>query len=69
MANYCERYADTIYGVASKFGPTPHFTGEVAERIAAELTERVPIDQLGARRDWRDARLAALAKLKKQLKD
>jgi len=69
MANYCERYGDTIYNVASTFGPTPVFGGPVAERIAAELTERIPLDQLAERRRWRDVRLAELAKLKLNLGD
>lgn len=65
--NYCERYGEMIYGIVSNFGPNPRMSGPVAEKISKEIEDRIPLDQLAQRRKWRDDRLAALAKLKKNL--
>ena len=67
MLSYCDRYGDMIYKITSDFGPAPKWEGPTAEKIAREMNERLPVDTLPERRRWRDARLAALAKLKKEL--
>ena len=53
-----------IYDVCKNFGPVPLMEGPVAEQINKELCEDVPKEDLAAKRRWRDARVAALAKLK-----
>jgi len=40
---------------------------ETVRSIAASLDERFPADQLADRRKWRNDRLLALAKVKKQM--
>ena len=69
LQNYWDRYGDSIHRVVSTFGPPPPFKGPLAERIAAEVNKVVPLDQLAARRRWRDERLAELARLKQRLAD
>jgi len=64
MASYCERYGAGVERVANTFGPVPKWEGKEAEEIARQLEEMVPLDQLQERRAWRNARLAALVKLK-----
>ncbi|XP_077154481.1 lambda-crystallin homolog [Ranitomeya variabilis] len=68
--SYCERYGEGIKRVLGTFGPVPDFSGEVAEKIDQALWEEQTDkpDQLKARREWRDACLSHLAKLKKELK-
>ncbi|XP_071800790.1 lambda-crystallin homolog [Asterias amurensis] len=63
-SNYMERYGPTINRVTSSFGPPPTFKEEGSDAIFAESAERFPLDQLQERRQWRDGRLVALAKLK-----
>lgn len=48
-------------------GPTPKMEGEVAKKVAKQLEEMVPIDQLPARRAWRDDCLTKLSQLKKTM--
>uniref|UniRef100_A0AAG5DH63 L-gulonate 3-dehydrogenase n=1 Tax=Anopheles atroparvus TaxID=41427 RepID=A0AAG5DH63_ANOAO len=67
MLNYCERYSNTIFSVSATMGPTPRMEGKVAEQVAKELEEMVPIDKLPERRAWRDACLTKLAQLKKTI--
>ncbi|XP_050090952.1 lambda-crystallin homolog [Anopheles aquasalis] len=67
MLNYCERYSNTIYAVSETMGATPRMEGKVAEQVAKELEEMVPIEKLPERRAWRDACLTKLAQLKKNI--
>jgi L-gulonate 3-dehydrogenase len=69
FANYSERYGDMIYGVTQDFGPNPKWEGASNAKIAQKMEERVPLDQLAERRRWRDTRLAALAKLKRNMEE
>ena len=48
-------------------GPPPKWEGEEAEAIAKAMEETVPLDKLEEHRVARDARLAALTKLKKDM--
>jgi len=69
VVDYCIRYSDTINRVMSTFGASPSMAPdtESVRRIAAALEERIPLDQLSERRQWRNDRLIALAKIKKQM--
>jgi len=72
--NYCDRYGETIYNVSSDSDPIP--TGwkqessedkaEVA-RLHEAMCQTIPVEELNSRRIWRDKRLAALAKLKREM--
>lgn len=72
--NYCDRYGDTIYDVSSDSGPiptgwkqaTPADKAEVAA-LHASMSADIPQDKLYERRVWRDKRLAALSKLKRDM--
>jgi len=74
---YCETYGETIYNVSKDMGPIPEAwlmkTDEdkaKIEKIDQEMTKLIPLEK-----DWkerclrRDRNLAALAKLKRELKD
>lgn len=56
-----------IYDIVSSFGPHPRPGGATADQIAKDLEQRVPLEKLVERRQWRDTRLAALAKLKQNV--
>ena len=67
--NYMQRYASSIRRVSSSFGPIPTFDGKTLEHVEQRMASRIPSvpDELNKRRQWRDDRLVALAKLKKQM--
>ncbi|ELU04675.1 hypothetical protein CAPTEDRAFT_155064 [Capitella teleta] len=67
MANYSERYGEMIYRITETFGPNPKWEGPGHEKIIQEMNEQIPLDTLAERRRWRDARLTALAKLKREM--
>ncbi|XP_064629778.1 lambda-crystallin-like [Lineus longissimus] len=71
MASYSDRYGPSIFETVEGFGPTPIMNGETVEKtgILKQLCDMVPLDQLKERRIWRDGRLAAFAKWKKELDD
>ncbi|XP_022094851.1 lambda-crystallin-like isoform X2 [Acanthaster planci] len=64
-ASYLERYGSTIHRVTSTFGPLPQFTGPAYDAIVRDTDAHYPLDKLQEIRQWRDTRLTALAKLKK----
>ncbi|XP_029458370.1 lambda-crystallin homolog [Rhinatrema bivittatum] len=68
--SYCERYGEGIKRVVQSFGPVPEFSGEVEQKIDQALCENIPADSvhLNTRREWRDACLSHLAKLKREMK-
>jgi len=72
--NYCDRYGETIFNVSEDLGPIP--TGwkqeseadkEEVRALQAAMIKTVPMEKLNERRVWRDKRLAALAKLKRDM--
>jgi len=67
MANYFERYSKTMYAVSETMGPTPKMEGPMAENIAKQCNEMVPIDKLPERRAYRDNCLTQLSILKNKL--
>ena len=67
--SYCDRYSKTIYAVSETMGPTPKMEGAVMEKIAKELEELCPLEDLEKRRAWRDACLTNLSQLKKSTGD
>ncbi|KAK2715351.1 hypothetical protein QYM36_010089 [Artemia franciscana] len=68
MLNYCERYSKTIHDVSKTFSPVPEMSGPSAEAVHKQLSEKVPLEKLAERRQWRDKMLTALAKLKMQMR-
>jgi len=72
--NYCDRYGQTIYDVSSDLGPIPTGWKQETEKDKEEvrqleemMTKMIPLEDLYTRRVWRDKRLAALAKLKRDM--
>ncbi|KAI8429033.1 hypothetical protein MSG28_007604 [Choristoneura fumiferana] len=70
MANYIERYGETIYSVSNTMGPIPRMTQDPnAPAICEQLNQLVPLERLQERRAYRDACLTRLSILKKELKN
>ena len=67
MQNYIDRYQKGMQHVLGDSGPNPSFLGKGLEQITEELEAKIPLNKLQERRQWRDTRLAALAKLKNDL--
>ncbi|KAL7052061.1 hypothetical protein ACKWTF_004749 [Chironomus riparius] len=65
--SYCERYSKTINGVSQTFKPVPKMEGPVMEKVAKELEEMCPLEDLEKRRKWRDNCLTLLSQMKKDL--
>ncbi|OWF45011.1 lambda-crystallin-like [Mizuhopecten yessoensis] len=65
--SYKDRYAEMMERVTSNFEPFPKIEGPTLQKIHDEFARKIPLDQLDARREWRDARLAQLSKLKKEM--
>lgn len=60
MQDYCERYGDNILNVCETQKPR-RLSGSTLETVRKAMEEKVPLDKLEERRQWRDNRLAALA--------
>lgn len=67
--SYCERYSKTINAVSNTFGAVPKMEGEVMQKIAKELEEMCPLEDLEQRRKWRDNCLTQLSQMKSKLED
>lgn len=69
IVDYCKRYAEGAVDVQNKtFKPIPTlYDVPTAEKIQAEYNTSMPLDKIQNKRQWRDNRLAALAKLKKEM--
>lgn len=68
MHSYSERYADMILGIQQDMGPPERMDGPVLDLIQIDMEATVgPVSEIQQRRQWRDRRLAALAKLKADL--
>jgi len=67
IEDYMKRYGETIFNVASDFGPVEKIEGEAVQKMADSLNKNYPLEKLSERRQWRDRRLAALTKLKKEM--
>ncbi|KAI0220876.1 lambda-crystallin [Lamellibrachia satsuma] len=66
VKNYCDMYGAGIATVVDTFGPAPSWssTSETTQRIHEHMIEKVPVERLEERRQWRDQCLARLAQLK-----
>lgn len=67
IANYFERYSDTIYAVSETMGGTPKMEGPTVQKIAEQLNVMCSINKLTERRAWRDACLTRLSILKREM--
>lgn len=62
IRNYCERYGDGIERVCGEQMNIRKMGGETLATVEAAMLKQVPIEELGAKRQWRDSRLAELSK-------
>jgi L-gulonate 3-dehydrogenase len=69
VADYCGRYNRGYLNCIESMGPAPSWEGDLLEKVRKPLEAQVPVDQVQKRSAWRDVRLAALAKLKKDLNE
>jgi len=72
--NYVDRYGETIYNVSQDLGDIPTGWRQDTEEDKKEtaslhstMCSTIPLEDLNSRRVWRDKRLAALAKLKRDM--
>lgn len=66
MEDYLRRYGSSITSVSETLEKGPSWEIQDCSELISQLDQMVPQDQLQSRRDWRDKRLAALAKLKEE---
>lgn len=62
---YFQKYAQGIIRVSNTFKGTPTYCQETINKVDKLLTDKMPLKDLPYWRKWRDTRLAALAKLKR----
>ncbi|XP_077996999.1 lambda-crystallin-like [Glandiceps talaboti] len=67
LKDYFIKYAHCHRDVTKDFGPIPSYTGPILDDLETEMKHTTPLESLGARRQWRDQRLIALAKLKQDI--
>jgi len=66
--DYMEKFAAGIHRITSNFGPAPHMDqNPTLKKINDELLAEIPLDKLLESRMWRDQRVAALSKLKRDM--
>lgn len=61
LRDYCARYGELYRSIATEQVSTSPWSPELIARIEQERRKALPADELGARRQWRDRRLMALA--------
>lgn len=61
IADFIARYGAAYADIGRTRPHRPDWTPDLADRLAADRRAAVPLADLPARQDWRDARLAALA--------
>ncbi len=62
VADYCERYGENITAVCKEEEDSRAMKGSPTAAVVHEaMRVAVPQGKLGARKEWRDKRLAALA--------
>ncbi|XP_071528541.1 lambda-crystallin-like [Panulirus ornatus] len=69
IEDFIKRYGPTVASVTKTFAKPPSWIPEESGTLIEQVNELIPKEKLMERRQWRDMRLAALAKLKKELKE
>lgn len=67
--DYCGRYGAGITDICKMMGEPRAMVGGTVDALEAAMRAQYPLSSLGARRQWRDRRLAALAAHKKRMED
>ena len=61
IKDYCTKYGPNILAVCDSQCPSRPLSGLTLDVVKEAMEKKVPVEQLNARRKWRDSRLAALA--------
>ena len=64
MKHFCSLYGNDIYEMQKQSGPPIRLEGATLDRIQEGLEESIPLDDIEAKRKWRDDKLVELFKLK-----
>lgn len=62
---YFEKYASGIIRVSNTFKGIPSYDKNTVDKVHEALSSKMPVEKLQDWRKWRDTRLAALSKLKR----
>lgn len=65
--SYCERYSKTIHAVSETMKPLEKYQGPNMHKIAEQLEQMCPLEDLPSRRKWRDECLTKLSQMKKDI--
>lgn len=65
LADYCQRYGEVYRSIATQQVSTEPWSPELIAQLHGERRKLLPKEKLTARRQWRDRRLMALAKHKR----
>ena len=66
VADYAARLGGLYHSIAASAEQTP-WSAELIAKVEAERRERLPVEKLGERSAWRDRRLMALARHKREM--
>lgn len=69
VADYCARYGPFYERLQAEQAPVLAWDAGLVARIEAERRKQLPVDRLGERQVWRDRRLMALLRHKRQATD
>ena len=61
IKDYCTKYGANILAVCDSQCPSRPLSGLTLDVVKEAMEKKIPVEQLNARRKWRDSRLAALA--------
>ncbi|XP_052807117.1 lambda-crystallin homolog [Mya arenaria] len=64
IEHFCNMYGDAIYELQEQSGPPIRLEGATLQTIQQQIEQRIPLDKIDERRQWRDERLAELYRLK-----
>jgi len=64
--DYWKKYASGVIRVSKTFKGIPAYDKNMVDKVDASLSTKMPVDKLPEWRRWRDTRLMALAKLKRE---
>lgn len=61
IKDYCMKYGANIHAVCDSQCSSRPLSGSTLDVVKEAMEKKIPVEQLTARRKWRDSRLAALA--------
>lgn len=64
MQDYFDKYSEGIFRVCEDMGSNRKFETDAAKKIVQTFTDKIPLEKLKERIQWRDEKLIALSKIK-----